>query len=138
MEIITAPQETVAATRAEQVQNQDQFRTELDASRAANKELRRTWQCAAGDQYLPVHNRARTMPFSQEILDAVVPKNMTTHKITFIGAEDPSVHLAAFEAQTMILGGTYVAHCKLFVGTLLGTTPKWFIGLPNDLITTFD
>ena len=113
VEIITALQETVAATRDEQVQRQDQFRTELDASRAANEELRRAneelrrnWQRvgvpAAGDQYPPVHNRARTMPFSQEILDTVVPKNMMTPKITFTGAEDSNVHLPAFQAQTMI------------------------------------
>ena len=105
MEIITALQETVAATRVEQVQNQDQFRTELDASRATNEELCRTneelhrnWQRAVGDQYPPVHNRAHTMSFSQEILDAIVPKNMMTPKITFTGAEDLGVHLAAFEA----------------------------------------
>jgi len=70
MEIITTLQETVATTRAEQVQNQDQFRTELDALREANEEpsraneeLHRKWKCAAGDQYPPVQNRARTMPF---------------------------------------------------------------------------
>jgi len=63
---------------------------------------------------------------------------MTTPKITFTGVKDPDVHLAAFEAQTMIQVGTNVAHCKLFMGTLSGATLKWFIGLPNGLITTFD
>jgi len=78
------------------------------------------------------------MSFSQAIMDVVIPTNFMIPKITFIGTEDPEVHLTAFHTQMMISGETDAMHCKLFMGTFAGTTLDWFICLPDGHITSFD
>jgi len=78
------------------------------------------------------------MPFSQAIMDIVIPTNFIGPKITFIGVEDPEAHITVFHTQMMVSGGIDAMHCKLFMSTFSGTTLDWFVNLPNGHITSFD
>jgi len=160
METINALQQTVvvskadqdrflAEVQAEQVASQKRFQVDLDASQIdneelhrANEELRRELQCmgerAAGEQTPPIPVRARPLPFSQEIMNVVIPTNFMTPKVTFRGIEDPKAHIMTFHTQMTILGGTDAIHCKLFMGTFSGTTLDWFMSLRNGHIISFD
>jgi len=51
----------------------------------------------------------------------VLPRNITP-KHVFTVVEDPENHLTLFNAQMIISGGTYAIHCKMFMGTFIGTT----------------
>ncbi|XP_068498260.1 uncharacterized protein [Phaseolus vulgaris] len=77
------------------------------------------------------------MPFSQEIMDTVVPANAVSVKASFTGLEDPEAHLTAFHTQMMLSGGLDAVYCKVFMSTLSGTTLEWFVSLPTGHITTF-
>jgi len=78
------------------------------------------------------------MTFSQAIMDVVIPTNFMTPRITFTGTEDSEAHITTFHTQMMIAGGTDAMHCKLFMGTFVGTTMDWFIGLLDGHITSLD
>ena len=150
VEASKADQERVLAeVQAEQALRQDQFRIELDVSlrdneelRQVNEELRRDMQRmgerAVGEQSPPIPVRARPIPFSQAIMNVVIPTNFMTPKITYTGIEDLEAHITTFRTQMMILGRTDVMHCKLFMGTFSGTTLDWFISLPDRHIISFD
>jgi len=43
-----------------------------------------------------------------------------------------------FNAQMIIYEGINAIHCKMFMGTFIGTTMQWFSGLPDGHITSFD
>ena len=88
----------MAEVRVEQAHRQDQFRVELDVSRASNEELRRTneelrrdlqhlGERVARERSSPIPVRARPMPFSQAIMNVVIPTNFMTPKITFTSTE---------------------------------------------------
>ncbi|XP_068503889.1 uncharacterized protein [Phaseolus vulgaris] len=81
--------------------------------------------------------REFSTPFSQEILDAVIPNTFARPKAIFTGMEDPEAHLTAFHTQIVLVGGSDAARCKLFMSTLTGMVMDWFISLPNGHITTF-
>jgi len=51
--------------------------------------------------------------------------------------EDPEAHLTAFHTQMVLVGGSDVARCKLFMSTLTWMALDWFISLPNGHITSF-
>ena len=71
-------------------------------------------------------------------MDVIIPANYITSKIVFTGVEDLESHFTAFNAQMIILGGTNTIHCKMFMGTFMGTTLQWSSGLPDGHITSFD
>jgi len=48
------------------------------------------------DQEPATPPREFPMPFSQEIMDAVIPATLVGPKVTFTGTEDPEAHLTAF------------------------------------------
>jgi len=136
----------MAEVRAEKVLKQYGFMVELDASRASNeelpkaneelrKDLQQLGERSIGERGPTIQTRARPKPFSQAILDAVTLASFITPKIIFIGTKDLEAHLTTFNAQMMILGGTNTMHCKMFMGTL---TLRWFVGLLDDHITSFD
>jgi len=77
------------------------------------------------------------MPFSQVIMDFVIPATFVGPKPTFTGVEDPEAHLTAFHTQMMLVGGTDAVRCKLFMSTSVGTVMEWFISLPDGHITLF-
>ena len=58
------------------------------------------------------------MPFSQSIMEAVIPHTFVIPKVTFTGMEDPEAHLTAFHTQMMLVGGSDTVRCKLFMSTL--------------------
>jgi len=89
----------------------------MDASRVTNDELRKTneelrrdlqrlGERSMGEQIQPAQARTYPMPFSQAIMEVVVPTKFVTPKITFTCIEDPVAHLTTFHAQMMISGGT--------------------------------
>ena len=121
----------------------------MAASRANNEELRKTneelrrdlqrmGERTIDERTPPIPVRARPMPFSQTIMDTVIPASFMGPKITFTGVEDPKTYITAFHIQMMISGGTDTMHCKLFMGTFSSTTSDWFISLPDEHITSFD
>jgi len=69
----------------------------------------------------PMLIRARPMPFSQAIMDIVIPVTFMGPKVTFTGVEDPEAHITAFHTQMMLSGGSNAMHCKLFMSTLSST-----------------
>ena len=81
--------------------------------------------------------REFSTPFSQQILETVIPNTFTGPKVTFTGMEDPGAHLTAFHTQMMLVGGSDAVRCKLFMSTLTGMAMDWFISLPEGHITTF-
>ncbi|XP_068486764.1 uncharacterized protein [Phaseolus vulgaris] len=107
-----------------------------------NEELRKALQereeRAVGDRSAPLSPPCNfPMPFSQEIMDSVVPANTVAVKASFTGVEDPEAHLTAFHTQMMLSGGSDAAYCKVFMSTLSGTTLDWFVSLPTGHITIF-
>jgi len=145
METMQALQETVVASKADQ----ERIQIDLAASLArneelqrANEELRRDLRDRAGereveDQELATPPREFPMPFSQAIMDAVIPTTLVGPKTTFTEVEDPKAHLTAFYTQMMLVGGCDAVRCKLFMSTLVGTMMDWFISLPNGHVTSF-
>ena len=104
MDMMRMLQENVAASRSEQ----ERMHEALVASQARNEELNRIneelrkalqerEERAAGDRFAPPSPpRSFPMPFSQEIMDSVVPTNTAAVKASFTGVEDPEAHLTAF------------------------------------------
>jgi len=138
MEMMRALQEEVAVSRA----NQERIQADLVASQAINEELRRNLQTHTTkregvDQGPVTPPREFPTPFSIEIMDAVIPAMLMGPKVTFTGMEDPEAHLAAFHTQMMLIEGSDVARCKLFMSTLVGTTMEWFMSLPDGHVTLF-
>ena len=72
-----------------------------------NEELRKALQGreerAIGDRSAPPSPpHSFPMPFSQEIMDTVVPANTIVMKASFTEVEDPEAHLTAFHTQMML------------------------------------
>jgi len=133
----------MAALRADQ----ECIQIDLAASQARNEELHRTneelrrdLRNQAGDreteeQECVTPPREFPMPFSQAIMDAVIPATFVGPKATFTGIEDLEAHLTAFHMQMMLVGGSDAVRCKLFMSTLVGTMMDWFISLPDGHVT---
>jgi len=144
MEMMRTLQENVAASRFEQERMHEalvaQFRNE--ELNKVNEELRKALQ---GQEERAIRDRSAPpslpcsfpMPFSQEIMDTVVPANAVVVKASFTGVEDPEAHLTAFHTQMMLSGGSDAVYCKVFMSTLSGTALDWFVSLPTGHITTF-
>ena len=107
-----------------------------------NEELSRDLQIQTGEREVEEREPAMPprdfpMPFSQAIMDAVIPATFVGPKATFTGVEDLEVHLTAFHMQMMLVGGSDEVRCKLFMSTLAGTILDWFISLPDGHVTLF-
>jgi len=94
-------QEAMAASKVEQ----ERMHADLAASHARNKELHRTneelrrgWR-DTDDPELVTPPREFSTPFSQPILETVIPNTFTGPKVTFTGMEDPEAHLTAFHTR---------------------------------------
>jgi len=128
MEMMRTLQENVVASRSEQ----EKMHEALVATQARNEELNRIneelrkalqgrEEHAIGDRSAhPSPPRSFPMPFSQEIMDTVVPANTVAVKASFTGMEDPEAHLTAFHTQMMLSGGSDVVYCKVLMSTLSG------------------
>jgi len=93
--------------------------------------------CAADEPEHFTPPREFSTPFSQPILETVIPNTFGGPKVTFTGMEDPEAHLTAFHKQMMLVGGSDAVKCKLFMRTLTGMAMDWFISLPDGHITSF-
>ena len=105
-------------------------------SSRTNEELRRGWRYI-DEPELVTPQREFSTPFSQTILETVIPNTFTGPKVTFTGMEDPEAHLTAFHSQMVLVGGSDAVRCKLFMSTLTGMAMDWFISLPEGHITSF-
>ena len=117
-------------------------RTTNEELRQLNEELHRDLQTQAGerekeDQEPTTPPREFPMPFSQAIMDAVIPATFVGPKVTFTGMEDPEAHLTTFHTQMMLVGGSDAVRSKLFMSTLVETAMDWFISLPDGHVTSF-
>jgi len=145
MDMMRTLQENVAASRSEQ----ERMHEALVASQARNEELNRVneelrkalqerEERAVGDRSAPPSPpRSFPVPFSQDIMDSVVPANTVAVKASFTGVEDPKAYLTAFHTQMMLSGGSDAVYCKVFMSTLSGTALDWFVSIPTGHITTF-
>jgi len=98
-----------------------------------NKELqqvmRRQMKHQGHANLYPIHTQADPQPFSQAIMDELVPPHYMVPKITpFSGSGDLKSYLKALRAQMLILRGLDVdlesrgsnaVQCKMFSGTAL-------------------
>jgi len=145
METMQALQETVVASIVDEERIQIDLAASLEINeelQRTNEELRRGLQNQAGkreveDQEPATPPRDFPMPFSQAIMDAMIPATFVGPKATFTGVEDPKAHLTTFHTQMMLVGGSDAVCCKLFMSTLVGTTMDWFISLPDGHVTSF-
>ena len=145
METMQALQETVAASRADQ----ERIQIDLAASLARNEKLQRTneelrrglrnqvGEHKGEDQEPATPPRDFPMPFSQAIMDVVIPTTFVGPKATFTCVEDPEAHLTTFHTQMMLVRGSDAVWCKLFMRTLVGTTMDWYMSLPDSHVTSF-
>jgi len=145
MEMMQGLQEEMAASRAEK----ERMQADLAASYARNEELCRTNEelrrglrnhsglREADDCECFTPPREFSTPFSQLIMEAVIPHTFVGPKVTFTGMEDPEANLTAFHMQMMLVGGSDAVRCKLFMSTLTGMAMDWFISLPDGHITSF-
>jgi len=62
-------------------------------------------------------------------MEEPIPPHFITLKITpFSGVEDPESHLKVFRAQMIILGGSDIVRCKMFMGIVLPGRPGSSLG----------
>ena len=134
---------------AESKIEQERMQADLDASHVRNEELRRVneelrrglrnnqGQRENEEMEHLTPPREFSTPFSQEILDAVIPNTFAGPKVIFTGMEDPEAHLTGLHTQMVLVGGSDAVRCKLFMSTLTGMAMDWFISLPNGHITSF-
>ena len=147
LEIMRTLQDNVASSRMEQ----ERMLADLAASHSrneeldrVNEELRKALQAqkerAAEERVVSLPSPPKTfpMPFSSEIMSAVVPPNLVGVKALFTGVEDPKTHLTAFHTQMMLSGGSDAVYYKLFMSTLSGIALEWFVSLPDGHITSYD
>ncbi|XP_068476733.1 uncharacterized protein [Phaseolus vulgaris] len=123
MDMMRTLQENVVASRSEQ----ERMHEALMASQARNEELNRINEelCkalqereerAVRDRSAPSSPlRSFPMPFSQEIMDSVVPASTVAVKVSFTGVEDPEAHLTAFHTQMILSGVSDAVYCKYIV-----------------------
>jgi len=138
METMRTLQETVTTSRGEIAASQ----ADNEELRRTNEELRRDLQ-QAGERAVderapPIPLKARPIPFSQAIMDTVLPVMSLGPKVTFTGVENSEAHLTTFHTQMVLTGSSDGVYCKLLMSTLAGATLEWFVSLPNGHITTFD
>ncbi|XP_068498173.1 uncharacterized protein [Phaseolus vulgaris] len=137
MDMMQGLQEAMTASKVEQ----ERMQADLAVSQArneelcrTNEELRRVRDIDEPECFTPP--KEFSTPFSQSILETVIPNTFVGPKVTFTGMEDPEAHLTAFHTQMMLVGGSDAVRCKLFMSTLTGMAMDWFISLSNGHITS--
>ncbi|XP_068504480.1 uncharacterized protein [Phaseolus vulgaris] len=110
MDMMRGLQDEMAESRAEQ----ERMQADLAASHVRNDELHRIneqLRRGLGDnQGQRDQNETEPLtpprefstPFSQEILEAVIPNTFAEPKVIFTGMEDPEAHLTAFHTQMQL------------------------------------
>jgi len=78
------------------------------------------------------------MPFSQVIMDIVIPATSMGPKVTFTCLEDPEAHITTLHNQMVLSRGSDAVYFKLFMSTLASAALDWFVSLFDGHITSFD
>ena len=145
MDMMQGLQEAMAASKVEQ----ERIQADLAASQARNEELCRVNEelrrglrnhpgsREAEDRECFTPPREFSTPFSQSIMEAVIPHTSVGPMVTFTGMENPEAHLNVFHTQMMLVGGSDAVRCKIFMSTLTGMAMDWFISLLDGHITSF-
>jgi len=119
-------QDEMAESRVEQ----ERMQADLADSRARNEELHRVneelrWGLSNNQGQREQDETERltpprefSTPFSQEILDTVIPNTFAGPKVIFTGMEDPEAHLTAFHTQMVLVGGSNATRYTLVDGVL--------------------
>ncbi|XP_073132975.1 uncharacterized protein [Henckelia pumila] len=80
----------------------------------------------------------RNIPFTQEILDADLPKQFKLpHVGEYDGKGDPEEHLARFENAALLHKYSDPIKCRAFLTTLIGPAQQWFNTLRAGEIKEF-
>ncbi|XP_073121675.1 uncharacterized protein [Henckelia pumila] len=80
----------------------------------------------------------RNIPFTQEILDADLPKKFKLpHVGEYDGKGDPEEHLARFENAALLHKYSDPIKCRAFLTTLIGPAQQWFNTLRAGEIKEF-
>ncbi|XP_073119774.1 uncharacterized protein [Henckelia pumila] len=80
----------------------------------------------------------RNIPFTQEILDADLPKQFKLpHVGEYDGKGDPEDHLARFENAALLHKYSDQIKCRAFLTTLIGPAQQWFNMLRSGEIKEF-
>ncbi|CAL2246254.1 unnamed protein product [Prunus armeniaca] len=83
-------------------------------------------------------DRVDYSPFTDEVEQALPPKQFTTPSITpFKGDSDPESHLRHFKMAIILYKADDALICKVFVMTLRGAAQDWFHTLPSMSIGKF-
>jgi len=69
--------------------------------------------------------------------EPIPPHYMTPKMLAFSGLEDLETHLKAFQAHMLNLGGSDAIRYKMLQGTFTRTALKWFSGLLDGTIHSF-
>ncbi|XP_073152298.1 uncharacterized protein [Henckelia pumila] len=95
----------------------------LDEIRKLKEEMEQLRKKQAG--YLAT--TTRNIPFTQEILDADLPKQFKLpHVGEYDGKGDPEDHLARFENAALLHKYSDQIKCRAFLTTLIGPAQQWF------------
>jgi len=138
METMHALQEAVATSRVEIVTSQANNEELCKTNEELRRDLQQAGERGVDERAPPIPLRARPMPFSQAIMDTVLPTTSPSPKVTFTGVEDPKAHLTTLHTQMMLTEGSDAVYFKLLMSMLAGAALEWFVSLPNKHITTFD
>jgi len=132
MEMMQGLQDEMAESRVDQ----ERMQADLAASRARNEELHRiNEEVRRGLSNNPGQReqdeterltppREFSTPFSQEILEAVIPNTYAGPKVICTGMEDSEAHLSAFHTHMVLVGGFDAVKCKLFMSTFTGSSRR--------------
>ncbi|XP_042400920.1 uncharacterized protein LOC121990942 [Zingiber officinale] len=78
------------------------------------------------------------VPFSARILNERLPKGYRAPSIgEYDGSKDPEEHLRKLKNAALLHQYSDAVKCRVFLNTLVGSTLKWFDGLPQGSITCF-
>lgn len=81
----------------------------------------------------------RAYPFSQEIMAyKTSTKFKLPENLTYDGTGNPKEHLISFQARMQIHGPEGPLMCKAFLTTLVGTTQRWCMKLPDHSVNSFE
>jgi len=73
------------------------------------------------------------MPFSFEIMSAVVPPGLVGVKASFTGVEDPETHLTEFHTQMMLSGAQMHEHPERDCSGVVREPTRW----PHHFVSAF-
>ncbi|XP_073137462.1 uncharacterized protein [Henckelia pumila] len=122
-ELVTQAVQRALAERGEANPPHPDHNAHLEEIKKLKEEMEQLRKKQAG--YLAT--RTRNIPFTQEILDADLPKQFKLpHVGEYDGKGDPEDHLARFENAALLHKYSDQIKCRSFLTTLIGPAQQWF------------